>query len=446
MNRALLDLLCCPYSAGALRLDEVEATGDDVTFGVLHSEAGRFPVIAGVPVLRSGAGGLADRVLAGDLDGATREAAFGEVSPSGWRRMGPWLAATDRLRGLGRRIEGGHRRGIEARAAALTDPAADVEALFALAYGELGLRNPEVRIYNWYRFGVPRHLAALAALAWAPRSGPVLDLGCGAGHLTWALRDHVAADSPVIGVDGLFFALYVAKTRLAPGAEFVCCELESLPFRSGAIGGAWASDVVHALARKAQVGRELERVGTHAGWGAVVGLAVEGHDHEYAGRPLSLHGYRALLPDEATLVADDHLVRGYLERRGADRAAIGDLDAAPTVTALWDRTGTAGDGAVLTTWPHASGTLGLNPLFVADGRTGEGTRVRRRWPSDAYRREHGALADYTAESAEITDASLAAAREGRPDAAIDALVERFVVLGLPPGYRPDPWAGIGPGA
>ncbi len=162
---------------------------------------------------------------------------------------------------------------------------------------------------------------------WPPSSGrrtggPVLDVGCGAGHLTWALTEHT--DAPVIGVDGLFFALYVAKTRIAPAADFVCGELESLPLADGTVGGIWASDVLHAVNRKVQVARELARVATEGSWGAVVGLAVAGHDHEYPGRPLSLEGYRRLLPDDATLVADDALVDGYLEGRAASRADAGD--------------------------------------------------------------------------------------------------------------------------
>jgi SAM-dependent methyltransferase len=308
-----------------------------------------------------------------------------------------------------------HQQDLDARSAALVDPQTGVWDLFALAYQDLHLRNPEVFSYNWYRFGLPRHLAALAALEWAPTSGPVLDVGCGAGHLTWALTEHT--DAPVIGVDGLFFALYVAKTRIAPAADFVCGELESLPLADGTAGGIWASDVLHAVNRKVQVARELARVATEGSWGAVVGLAVAGHDHEYPGRPLSLEGYRRLLPDDATLVPDDALVDGYLKGRAASRADPGE---GRTVTALW---GDGNDGAPFTDWPHGRGERAVHTLLRPDGDT-----LRLTFPTASFEREHGALRRYTPAEAEVPHAP-------SPEEA-ERLVETFVLLGFPPGYQP----------
>jgi SAM-dependent methyltransferase len=424
MDPDVLELLECPFSGTDLVLE------GEADWGVLRSEAGAFPVLAGIPILRLGEDELVELVEAGEHERAVRTAAFAEVAPSGWRRIGPWLAATERLGAPGRRLQDSWRADLDRRARPLTDPGTTTEDLFALAYRELRLRNPEVFAYNWYRYSVPRHLAALAAMAWAPPTGPVLDLGCGAGHLTAALDRHVAPD-PVIGVDGLFFALYVARTRVAPGAQLVCCDLDPLPLRDGVVGGVWASDVLHAIARKASVARELHRVAGPRSWGAVVSLAVAGHDHEYPGRPLSLDGYRRLLGPGATFLADDAQVEGYLAGHAADRSAPGDPAAAPTVTALWVDGLEAADGAGFTGWPHAQGELGLNPLFVADGREGDATRVVRRWPTPAYEREHGALRAYVPEEALVPD--------DRTGAELDRLIEQFVVLGFPEGYLEDPW-------
>lgn len=446
MRRAVLDLLQCPLSGGRLDVEPVESDGDDLVHGVLNSEAGQFPVIAGIPVFRPEAVDLVDLVRRGEFGLAARRAAFGEIAPAGIGRLGPWLSSTDRLRPLGRRLEARHRQVVDNRSRPLVDPASGVRDLFSLAYEQLRLRNPEVFAYNWYRFGLPRHLAALAVVEWAPRQGPVLDVGCGAGHLTWALTGHLGAGTPVVGVDGLYFALYVAKTRIAPAAEFICCELESLPLRDGVAGGIWASDVLHALSRKAQVARELDRVSASSAWGAAVGLAVAGHEHEYRGRPLSLDGYRGLLPAGTTLVADEALTAGYLRRRAASTTEAGGLDEAVTVSALWDPTGSAAEGVAFTDWPHGRGRPGPNPLLVPDGRSATTTRLRLRFPTPAFEREHGDLRRYTPTSAEVADSVAAAARAEASDDRRDRLVDDFVVLGFPDGYQTDPWSGFGPGA
>jgi SAM-dependent methyltransferase/uncharacterized protein YbaR (Trm112 family) len=442
---AVLDLLQCPLSGGPFTLDVLDEGADGaVEHGVLTSEAGEFPVVAGIPVLRPDVGELVDLVRSGDHDRAVRRAAFGEIEPAGLHRAGGWLSATDRLRPLGRRILERHRRDLDRRSARLTDPTTSVRDLFELAYTDLHLRNPEVFAYNWYRFGIPRDVAALAAIEWTPQRGPVLDVGCGAGHLTWALTRHLGPDVPVVGVDGLFFALYVARTRIAPDADYVCGELESLPLRDGTMGGIWASDVFHAVRRKAQVARELARVSTADAWGAVVAMAVAGHAHEYRGRPLSVDGYRRLLPTDTVIVTERDLVAGYLERRAASRR--GPTTDGPTVAALWDGTGEAVDGAPFETWPHGRGELGPNPLLAADGRSGDGTRVRLRFPTASFEREHGALRDHTPATAVVPDVVVADARAGRRTPEVEALVDDFVLVGTPPGYDADRWAGFGPGA
>jgi ubiquinone/menaquinone biosynthesis C-methylase UbiE len=415
MRTSTLDLLVCPYTGTALRPEVVDGDADELRFGVLHGEGGSFPVVAGIPVLRAGRADLVGLVRDGEHDAAVRRAAFGEIAPSGLRRAGRWLAETERLRGLGERLEARRWRRIDERARALTAEGTSVRALFDLAYRQLHLRNPEVYVYNWYRFGVPRHLAALAALEWAPPVGPVLDLGCGAGHLTWSVTGHVAP-APVIGVDGLFFALYVAATRLVPDADFVCADLDALPLRDGAVRGIWASDVFHALQGKAATARELRRVRAEPGWSVIAGLTVRDHEHEYPGRPLSAAAYLALLPEGTVLVADADLVEGYRAGRAADRRTPAGAGA-PAVTALHSDPGLeAADGARFDGWPHGRGQRGVNPIFEADG-----DRLHRTMPSPAYEREHGGLRAYTPESADLSD------DERR-------LVESFVVLGFPPGY------------
>jgi ubiquinone/menaquinone biosynthesis C-methylase UbiE len=418
VNLDLLERLRCPFTGGPFRVEAVEQVGDDLRHGVLHSEIGEYPVVAGIPILRrdlDGMDAVIEHLRAGDPDAAARRAAFGQIPPSGLGRLGGWLADTQRLRGLGRRADARHHARLDERARPLTEPTSGAQELFDLAYHQLHLRNPEVYEYNWHRFALPRQLAALAVAEWAPRRGPVLDVACGAGHLTWALGR--ALDVPVVGVDGLFFALYVARTRIAPDAELLCVDLESLPFPDGEFGGIWASDVLHALRRKVQTVRELDRVARPDAWGAAIWLAIKDTEHHQPARPLTLDGYRRLLPDGTTFLAGETVLEHYLDGHAADRSDPGDLATSATATALWDAGGDARDGRPFDGWPHARGDLGVNTLFEDDG-TGE---LRLRLPTEEFAREHDAVRRYTPATARRDD------DEAR-------LVEQFVLLGYPDGY------------
>jgi hypothetical protein len=143
-------------------------------------------------------------------------------------------------------------------------------------------------------------------------------------------------------------------------------------------------------------------------------------------------------------VGDDVLLAGYRDRRAADPAAGGAGSA--TVTALWAPAGDARPGEAFGAWPHGRGELVPNPLLAPTARGDGTTRVALRFPTDAFEREHGALREYTPATAEVPDAVVEAARAGERTSAVEALVDGFVLVGVPPGYVRDPWAGFGPGA
>jgi TDG/mug DNA glycosylase family protein len=92
----------------------------------------------------------------------------------------------------------------------------------------------EDRAEEWRDRRVARFLdrAALLAAAVAP-GGVTADLGCGAGlHLPYLPRPAVALDAAV--------AMVGLAREGAPDVPGVQADLEALPFRRGALGGAWA--------------------------------------------------------------------------------------------------------------------------------------------------------------------------------------------------------------
>ncbi len=96
-----------------------------------------------------------------------------------------------------------------------------------------------VRIYEagasaWAAKRSPRRRRGADKLASSVASGAVrIDLGCGPGHDTPELG------TPVVAFDAVVSMLALARDA-APDALCVQGDLEALPFRSGAVGGAWA--------------------------------------------------------------------------------------------------------------------------------------------------------------------------------------------------------------
>jgi double-stranded uracil-DNA glycosylase len=93
----------------------------------------------------------------------------------------------------------------------------------------------EARAVEWERSRSPRWEGEARAFAARAGSGPVADLGCGPGWYAAVLPE------PVIALDAARSMLDRAATH-APCALRVQADLEALPFRRGALAGAWANN------------------------------------------------------------------------------------------------------------------------------------------------------------------------------------------------------------
>src|SRR4029079_14497573 len=101
----------------------------------------------------------------------------------------------------------------------------------------------EVSAAAWVAQRGPRHAARAEAFG-ARSQGPAVDLGCGPGWYTNLMA------APAIGLDATAAMLELARER-APGAHLVRADLETLPFRRGAIRSAWAHNSYVHLRRDA---------------------------------------------------------------------------------------------------------------------------------------------------------------------------------------------------
>jgi SAM-dependent methyltransferase len=268
-----------------------------------------------------------------------------------------------------------------------------------------------------YRFSDLTYLGA-AALLTPLTQGPVLDLGCGAGHLITAISRRIPR-AMIVGVDLNFTLLYLARRFLAPSALFICADASRrLPFRDGAFEAAVCAETFVYLPDRAATARELLR--TVRGPLLVSHLADPAYQARGGHPPLEPDAYLDLFASRGPrLHRDQDLLQGFLERRVLDLTLSGgSKEDVLTLTA----------GVEAKVWPGAdyfvSGTE-LNPIYDVQEEGGV-LRLRRKFISERYTEVYRAVEEFLPESLTVTREQIA---DRDPE-----LVRKFVLLDLPPSY------------
>ncbi|MGD9754369.1 MAG: methyltransferase domain-containing protein [Acidimicrobiia bacterium] len=407
MDLALLDLLRCPRTGQRLQIDaRIDADRSSLRHGILRAASFRYPVLEGIAVLTTDCEPLVALARSERTAEATAMAAFGHLERS---RLLPFAQAAAHLRGLG-----GLATTFERRVRARTVDR-DVRLLFgpdgsgALACDPLeilflGNRRPSSEGYHYfrYRFGTPRYLVSLALWdAQPPSSGSVLDVGCGAGHLAWAIGQRPQA-GPVVGIDTAFAQLLAART-IAPEATLVCGDGRSLPVADAAFARVVSSDVLPYVAEKISVARELSRVLHPDGTITLTALRNAGREHVHGGEPLAAPEWASLfaaLP-ERRLLADDAVLDRYLVGEAPGGLRSENLESSQTLSIIAGHRPTELRRGNWEQWPHSIGPLAVNPLLEPVGEQPTGTRFVRRFPSDTYRIDNPRIVDYLPETCVI---------------------------------------------
>lgn len=316
-----------------------------------------------------------------------------------------------------------------------TTTAADILQRY---YG--GTYSNEMLNYFLFRFGQPRHLAALELLTlFQHESGPIVDIACGIGHLTHYLTS--ACASPlVVGLDRNFVQLLVAKRFVAPGAEFVCCEADKpLPFRTNAFAGGVCSDAFHYFQRTIGCVREMERVIESRGAKVVTRVAnalVEPHE----GYELTPDGYRSLFTDGQSAIVDERtLMSRYLSKLGPNLARTPpsqELREAKWLSIVVSSSQELfREYGVMDHWPHATGRLRINPLYQEQAPDELGNRdMTFQFPSKWYEIEDCAYREYAPASITICSKDMEHIEQGQYSEALDELIRQCVLVGMPERY------------
>ena len=439
MDRVLADLLACPLTGRAL--DPWVARGDDgrMEYGVLRSDVAEYPVVEGIPVMFGNFEDVVALVRAERYDDALTRMILHDIPRGGAGRALEAFASIRSTRAIASRLlrlDDERRRRDARRALDDTIPG----ALVRFEYLDSAGRGVDAYDYFSLRAATPRYLVALSCIDAVPDgTDAVLDVGCGAGLVTWALRQRMGA-RPVIGVDSSFVMAFTASRDTSDGGRFVCGDATALPFADGAFGAALATDVLTFIDRRRTAVAELDRVLGPRGWCAVASLHNAGAAHPYTYRPVSMAAWRRLFAHAPhRVVSDDDVLDRYRQGLGlpagrGNEADEGNKASRLTVVMARDERALVDHGP-FADWPHARGCLQMNPLYEQTGRTYDGVAYRRRLPSAVFREDNEPMDEYLPEEVVVSDAAVHALRDGDRTPEVNELLASLVVIGGPG----EPW-------
>lgn len=437
----LLELLRCPACAGRLAWARRQLTTPGDEYGFLRCDCQAYPLVAGIPLLqREGTTEIAEALERDRLKDALVLALNTSAKSTAEKVLEK--SRLGRIPGLSARLRRKYADTRLARARKLQEletRGGTFRELLDAAFAYPGSRD--AADYFFYKFGQPRHIAALA---WAPvlaaAEGPILDLACGPGHLAWSLTRSGAAGR-VVGADHYFKSLFLARRLSGTRARFVCCNAAyGLPFRDGGFGAAVSADAFHFLPYQAPCLRELRRSVRNDGLLLLVSLPNPEARCPIirTGSPPNLGRWGELLPDlPFRLISDRTTVARYLQGEGPDAewsAPSAEWPNLPLVTLAASRGGNwFRRYGKFAHWPHGMGELAVNPLFQAEGTAPGGMVHRLKFPSAFFESENGFARTYLPETVTIPSLSASASPEE-----LEALVARWVLVGMPPAYGAEP--------
>jgi SAM-dependent methyltransferase len=268
---------------------------------------------------------------------------------------------------------------------------------------------------------------------------PVLDIACGYGHFEHYLTRR-RRSTPAIGVDINFYQLWGAKKWVAPDAWFVCCDAGAgLPFKSDTFSGAVCSDAFMLIPEKAMVVKEVDRVAPMrpAIYARVGSRGVSPPNPRHGGELRPEEYWDLFGRDRCRYFVDDALWKDYLMRRNPlSRAPV------PLEDLRWEKylsyvtysEALSPSGEEDGVWCHGIGNLVLNPAIdiTDDEPDALHTEFMFRSAWGAY--EDSDMMAYTERWGKVDKAELRAALADPGSTAAANLLERFVLIGAPPGY------------
>lgn len=422
-------------------------------YGVLNCTCSQYPVVDGVPIFIEGPVGALEHTLGRvEYQGVSRDK-LTELVQKGRgldallhciafplrleriERIRPrWIWRTTRFQ----EFETALRRRSLRKWCVIDHDALTARDWFDVFFRQHSPISSEMFNYFFYRFTQPRHLAALRLIgALAPDEKPVLDLACGFGQL-----GHNLSESPtphmVVGLDRNFFQLWTAQYWVAPKNRFVCADASRpLPFADDAFSATLCSDAFHYFLDKALAVSEIRRCGKDR----PILLMRLGNKlvEPNEGLELSPKEYLALFHESGwRLFAETDLLRRYLHIEPLDFSTP--QSAEVMNEEKWISFVHPGSPSRLSAaldvnpWPHSIGRLAVNPIYTTTPMGNGSWRLQFRFPSDHYAFENVLMVSFLPQRLTIPDQTVSDIRANVRSPAVERLIDKFVVIGLPDHY------------
>lgn len=306
--------------------------------------------------------------------------------------------------------------------------------------------------YLFQRYANPSFIAAVPMMGLLEnaregqgRSAPaVLDLGCGTGHSTAMMRTlfprihYVAADPD-------FVNLLLLHRHFDREATCVCLDAEvPLPFSDSQFDAVFCLDAFHYIRSKWALVRELDRVIDSGGLWIFPHLHNADVVNPSPGQPLSATDYARIfgvldvvLLDEAA-VLQEFLSGHVLDASDAPR--IDEVASAAAFSMFGSRPRAHSRryeiGRRLVDADRA--LLGVNPIYEVTCLP-KAVELRMSWPNPSLEAECAAIRAFLPERLDLDPDAwariTALTTEPRDEDLMARLIESFVLVPLPPGYR-----------
>lgn len=438
------NVIACPGCGEALSGQD-EHMFDAERFGLLRCSCSEYPLVAGIPVIVRGP--LADSncdserlctlIRAGEHKRALIEALAPRQKapkPHQLTRLLPSALAARARSAQSRNSRSQWRHQFEMLCQ--DESPGSAIRLIRHYYGE----RYNAANYFSFRAGQPKYLITLALSHLTNAADWKLDVGCGAGHITRILNNSQSSGNAV-GLDRNFFLLWLANTRVAPDAKFVCCDAEQgLPFGASAFDFALLSNFYHFIYQKRLMLAELKRVGHENSVVVISSLRNRNVITPTPNLALSPEGYQSLVDEQfetSTMISESALLEEIVLKASnefprADSAeALKDepminliLTNSPEFSAT-DKFRSANEGAVYR----------INPLYRRrpDMRD-DMAALAARWPSEQYLEDNPELRSYLPDEMDLPAGIVSALDKHEYVAEMEPLVREGVLVDLPASY------------
>jgi SAM-dependent methyltransferase len=443
----LLPLLRCQVCGGRFDFTPVVPPRfARAEFGILTCGCAKHPVVDGIPILQHGPVGMFEHTTgATQVEGVTpaelvRLIATGRGSEALVQCLAPawrprWFRVLEqRLSKLPKLARWRGRQEMEKVLANRDSRTARDILRFYFRRETLG---PEVGDYFIHRFSQPRYLAALALTSnLTPSRKPVLDVGCGVGHLAHYLTRR-RQPVKLIGVDMNFFQVWIAQHWVAPLARYACCNVaDGLPFCSDSFSAVVVSDAYHYFPRRDQFNGEVDRVAP----GRMIVLTRVGNRAVMPneGSEVTLGEYLKELGGKPVQVfSEEGLVRGYLNDRNPlsrQGEEPGSLEHCKWLAFVCSAPAEAMKSRPQNEpCPHSVGRISLNPIYAQE-IVGGTTKLGFRFPGTWYAYENHQMREYHPGRATLDSQDRKVLEAGGWNDSLERLLRQFVLIGLPDRY------------